>query len=1097
MFEPNRPRVPILERPMRTIQALVLCLAVLLPVHLLKAQSPSPAPLSATPARVVGQVSVTAVGSSDHPNLVEGREMWRPNAVAIDTSMSPPALYVSDSGNNRVLGWRNAASFNNGAFADIVVGQRDLASTYPLGPGTSLSRGLNYPTGLAVDAQGNLYVVDAQNNRILRYPKPFADPNNRTNPDVVIGQPDFTSNKPNRGLALAGPGGIAALPTNPDSHPVTQQLALDAHGNLWFTDTGNHRVLRFPKGSDDKAQGTADIVLGQLNMNSSTSLPISNDGFQNKTGLRYPVGVTFDPAGRIYVADGLGRVLVYSSSPLPAATAAIRLLGLVRVNQGQPAPSRPNTIEFGLAMGLVMIGNNLGVIDQGWSRISIFDPFDQWPADAPTASSPPAKFEIGQVDFSTNKPGASANSLRSPAAAAFSGTELFVADTYNNRVVVFPQSALTTNGSAASRVLGQFDFGFYAPNLIEGRELYLFSTFYNVNGVGGVNFTDSGGVAIDTKTEMPHLYIADTYNNRVLGFRDARKVRPGDKADVVIGQRDLFSANINGDSNDPNQPNDTGLYFPAGLAVDEHGNLYVADRGNGRVLRFPAPLDQPVTAGLRANLVLGQQNFTSENNDVSRFNMAAPYGVAIMPEGHVLVSDMTHHRVLMFRKPSGGDFGSGQAADAVFGQADFNSSATAQGIQNRMVSPRGIAVDSNGRLYVADTGNNRILIYSQIGGVNGSGDSSLVQQITNSTQYNVLRSPIGVSVDPATGQIWVAEPQSGSGRILRYPEFTVLQTIPSPLADFILGTVTPPLATALDNQGRLVAAEASNRVTFYYPPVWATNAANFLPNVSAPNTLLQPCCAAGSIATLWPFSPSGVFGAIDTAGASSLPLPTALNDITLVVSGQDMPDTPAPLFMVSPGQINFQVPRNAPNGTMSFTLMRQSTGEILATGPANVNSASPALFANPSFPLPADVTKAGGIQAVGQNYGDYPKVSCNGLAGTQAGPQSCPDGVRPARRGETVVLYATGQGLVSGMPDDGTASGADQTTSDPSIRVVLSSGAQITPDFSGLAPTLVGVWQINFKVPNDTPPGAVGIAIRFKDLASSVGGTPKTFIMVQ
>lgn len=1079
---------------MRTIQALVLCCAVLLPVHLLNAQSPSPSPLSATPARVVGQVSVTSVASSDHPNLVEGKEMWRPNAVAIDTSVSPPALYVSDSGNNRVLGWRNAASFSNGAFADIAVGQRDLLSTYPLGPGTSLSRGLNYPTGLAIDSQGNLYVVDAGNNRILRYPQPFADPNNRTNPDVVIGQPDFQSNKPNRGLTLIGPDGIAALPSNPDNHPVVQQLTLDASGNLWFTDTGNHRVLRYPKASDGKAQGVADIVLGQVNMNSNASLPVSTDGFQNKTGLRYPVGVTLDQAGRIYVADGLGRVLVYSSSPLPAATSATRLLGLVRLAQGQPVPPRPNATEFGLPMGLVMIGGNLGVLDQGWSRISIFDPFDQWPADSPTASSPAARTEIGEPDLSTNKGSAAANGLRSPAGAAFSGAELFVADSFNNRVVVFPQGVVTAppGSAAATRVLGQRDFGFFAPNLIEGRELYLFNNFYNVNGVGGVNFTDSGGVAIDTKTDVPHLYIADTYNNRILGYRDARKVHPGDTADIVIGQRNLFSSNINADSNDPNQTNDTGLYLPAGLAVDKDGNLYVADRGNGRVLRFASPFDQSVTAGQRANLVLGQLNFTSENNDVSQFNMAAPYGVAIMPEGHVLVSDMTHHRVLMFRKPTGGDFTSGQGASAVFGQPDFNSSTTVQGLPNRMVSPRGIAVDSNGRLYVADTGNNRILIYSQIGGVNGSGDSSLVQQITNSTQFNGLRSPIGVSVDPVTGQIWVAEPQFGSGRILRYPEFSVLQTLASPLADFILGTITPPMATALDNQGRLVAAEASNRVTFYYPPVWATNAANFLPNVNASGTLLQPCCAAGSIATLWPFSPSGVFGAINTASAPSLPLPKALGDIALMVGAQGMSDTPAPLFMVSPGQVNFQVPKNAPNGTVNFTLMRQSTGEILATGSASVSSTSPALFANPSFALPAG-TK--GLQVVAQNTGDNP-VSCNGMTGTQADPTYCPSGVRPARRGEIVTLYATGQGLVSGMPDDGTG-GNGQPTSDPTLQVVLSSGARITPDFSGLAPTLVGVWQINFKVPDTTPPGPVGIALVFKDLASSVGGTPTTVIMVQ
>ncbi len=214
-----------------------------------------------------------------------------------------------------------------------------------------------------------------------------------------------------------------------------------------------------------------------------------------------------------------------------------------------------------------------------------------------------------------------------------------------------------------------------------------------------------------------------------------------------------------------------------------------------------------------------------------------------------------------------------------------------------------------------------------------------------------------------------------------------------------------------------------------------------------------------------------------------------------MVSANDLPETQAPLFLVSPGQINFQMPKNAPtNGAVDFTLMRQSTGEILATGSAAVRSASPALFANSTFPLPSNAPR-NAVQAVAQNNGDSP-VSCNGMDGTSADPIYCPGGVRPARRGEIVTLYANGQGFVTGMPDDGTG-GNGQATSDPTLEIVLSNGARITPDFSGLAPTLVGVWQINFRVPDNAPPGAVGIAIRFKDLASSVSGNPTTVIMVQ
>jgi len=349
-------------------------------------------------------------------------------------------------------------------------------------------------------------------------------------------------------------------------------------------------------------------------------------------------------------------------------------------------------------------------------------------------------------------------------------------------------------------------------------------------------------------------------------------------------------------------------------------------------------------------------------------------------------------------------------------------------------------------------------------------------------------------VDPVTGQIWVAEPQSGNGRILRYPEFSILQNMESRIADFVLGTFTPPVAMALDNQGRLVAAEVSNRVSFYYPPLWVTNAANFLPNGGSSGALAQPCCAPGSAATLWPLSPSGTFGAMATIGASSVPLPKVLDGVALMISASGLPDTPAPLYMVSPGQINFQVPKNAPtDGTVDFTLMRQSSGEILATGSADVRSASPGLFVNFASPVPlSPVSPAGSLQVIAFNHDD---MSCNGVEIVVVDRSACPGGVRPARRGEVVTVYATGQGLVSGMPEDGEV-GNSQPVPDPTLRIVFSTGDSITPDVSRLAPDLVGAWQIDFRVPN-TAQGPVRIAISYKDRASSVLGFPITVLMVQ
>src|SRR5579864_1439434 len=117
------------------------------------------------PSRIVGQAVLQQTGliTASAANLVEGREFDQPQAVAVDTSASPPILYVVDTFNNRILAWKNASAFSKGApMADKVIGQRDFLSTSAQGPGVSnsnLSTGLFQPVGVTVDKNGNLYVV--------------------------------------------------------------------------------------------------------------------------------------------------------------------------------------------------------------------------------------------------------------------------------------------------------------------------------------------------------------------------------------------------------------------------------------------------------------------------------------------------------------------------------------------------------------------------------------------------------------------------------------------------------------------------------------------------------------------------------------------------------------------------------------------------------------------------------------------------------------------------------------------------------------------------------------------------------------------------
>ena len=127
-------------------------------------------PLNNGPSRAVGTSRLNLVSAA--PNAPEGREFYWPVAVAIDNSVSPPVLYVADSRNNRVMVWKNAAAAS-GAPADLILGQKDRLSTTAKGPGTDFAAGFSNPTAVVTDTQGNLYVADSGNNRVLRFPVPL------------------------------------------------------------------------------------------------------------------------------------------------------------------------------------------------------------------------------------------------------------------------------------------------------------------------------------------------------------------------------------------------------------------------------------------------------------------------------------------------------------------------------------------------------------------------------------------------------------------------------------------------------------------------------------------------------------------------------------------------------------------------------------------------------------------------------------------------------------------------------------------------------------------------------------------------------------
>ena len=160
------PRNRSLAKPRQAISIALAALAVAAMVTLL-------------PAATGDTIADGVLGQPDFvhesPNTVNGAGMSAPDFVAVDQSATPNHLYVVDTANNRVLGWKTAASFADGAAADLVIGQPDFFSSRPNVTNSQPTANTLYnPTGVAVDSNGNLYVADSGNNRVLKYSAPFS-----------------------------------------------------------------------------------------------------------------------------------------------------------------------------------------------------------------------------------------------------------------------------------------------------------------------------------------------------------------------------------------------------------------------------------------------------------------------------------------------------------------------------------------------------------------------------------------------------------------------------------------------------------------------------------------------------------------------------------------------------------------------------------------------------------------------------------------------------------------------------------------------------------------------------------------------------------
>lgn len=361
----------------------------------------------------------------------------------------------------------------------------------------------------------------------------------------------------------------------------------------------------------------------------------------------------------------------------------------------------------------------LAIADEG--RILLFQP--------PLSNNASATIVLGQDGFDSNSTGPAApDSLMWPAGMATDPSgDLFVADFGHCRVLEFTPPF--SNRKSASLVIGQPGFS--------GGEYPSCST----SGPSGMLAPSS--VAFD---QQGNLWVADA--SRVTEY--VPPFTNGMAASVAIGQPDLNGGlTCNGSAPTaaaPPSPTASTFCGATSIAVDAHGNLWVTDEWNSRVLEFRPPFSN----GMAASMELGQpapgglSSVTKSGPTAASF--LTPVALAFDPVGDLWVADSYGNRVLEFIPP----FTDGMPAALVIGEPNFNTYKLQPTSAQSLSFPNGLTFDQSGDLIISDQEHSRVLLFEApfVSGMNASlvlGQSSMSSEVTaHTTSASTLVRPDGV-----------------------------------------------------------------------------------------------------------------------------------------------------------------------------------------------------------------------------------------------------------------------------------------------------------------------------------------------------------------
>ena len=506
--------------------------------------------------------------------------------------------------------------------------------------------------------------------------------------------------------------GPAALFNNPEG------LAVDSNGVVYVADASNNAIRKVaPNGA------TTTLAGGQQG---------STNGVGTNASFNSPAAVAVDAAGNVYVADEFNN-LIRKITPFGAVTTLAGGGGRGRLGNGTGTNA-----FFNHPSGLAVDGAGNVYVADTWNCA-----IRKVTTNGVVTTLAGSANNSGGIIGSTDGPGPSALFNYPVGLAVDSSTNLYVADTGNSTVRMITPNAMVTTLAGTVGALGSNDGQgtngrFALPNGIAvagSGVLYVADSGNNTIRIiasGGAVTTLAGhagraggtdavgtnalfhlplGLALDS---TGNIYVADTLNNsiRVIATNAVASVLagPGGSAGADAGTGALAR-----------------FYYPNALTVDASGNIYVAD-----LLNFVV---RKITMNGAVSVFAGQAGQAGDADGAGTNALfAGPSGVAVDSAGNVYVADADNDSIRVIT-PGGG-------VSTLAGQNGIAGSSDGMGTNATFSAPSGLAIDSTGNIYVADSGNNLIRQISP------SGSNWVVTTLAGQVRLGPsFGTPVGGSAD--------------------------------------------------------------------------------------------------------------------------------------------------------------------------------------------------------------------------------------------------------------------------------------------------------------------------------------------------------------